>query len=284
MYIMKIIFSKKCLEYGEPGHPESPQRVELTHKHLKECGYESLQPNPAKDEDILSVHTEGLLRTVKSGQIFDIDTPSLPHIFDYAKLSVGSAIDAAELALKGENAFSLMRPPGHHATKNSVGGFCYFNNIAIAVQKTLGSIDRVAIIDIDCHHGNGTEHIFLGNQKVLYLSLHQSPLYPGTGLRSEKNCLNFPLLPGSDEKEYLEKLNQGLENVAEFDPVLIGISAGFDTYKGDPITNLNLEVGSYRKIAKLINEIKKPLFIVLEGGYSKEMPECVYQFLLGISK
>lgn len=281
---MKIIFSKKCLEYGEPGHPESPQRVELTHKHLKECGYESLQPNPAKDEDILSVHTEGLLRTVKSGQIFDIDTPSLPHIFDYAKLSVGSAIDAAELALKGENAFSLMRPPGHHATKNSVGGFCYFNNIAIAVQKTLGSIDRVAIIDIDCHHGNGTEHIFLGNQKVLYLSLHQSPLYPGTGLRSEKNCLNFPLLPGSDEKEYLEKLNQGLENVAEFDPVLIGISAGFDTYKGDPITNLNLEVGSYRKIAKLINEIKKPLFIVLEGGYSKEMPECVYQFLLGISK
>lgn len=281
---MKIIFSKKCLEYGEPGHPESPQRVELTHKHLKECGYESLQPNPAKDEDILSVHTEGLLRTVKSGQIFDIDTPSLPHIFDYAKLSVGSAIDAAELALKGENAFSLMRPPGHHATKNSVGGFCYFNNIAIAVQKTLGSIDRVAIIDIDCHHGNGTEHIFLGNQKVLYLSLHQSPLYPGTGLRSEKNCLNFPLLPGTDEKEYLEKLNQGLENVAEFDPVLIGISAGFDTYKGDPITNLNLEVGSYRKIAKLINEIKKPLFIVLEGGYSKEMPECVYQFLLGISK
>lgn len=281
---MKIIFSKKCLEYGEPGHPESPQRVELTHKHLKECGYESLQPNLAKDEDILSVHTEGLLRTVKSGQIFDIDTPSLPHIFDYAKLSVGSAIDAAELALKGENAFSLMRPPGHHATKNSVGGFCYFNNIAIAVQKTLGSIDRVAIIDIDCHHGNGTEHIFLGNQKVLYLSLHQSPLYPGTGLRSEKNCLNFPLLPGTDEKEYLEKLNQGLENVAEFDPVLIGISAGFDTYKGDPITNLNLEVGSYRKIAKLINEIKKPLFIVLEGGYSKEMPECVYQFLLGISK
>lgn len=281
---MKIIFSKKCLEYGEPGHPESPQRVELTHKHLKECGYESLQPNLAKDEDILSVHTEGLLRTVKSGQIFDIDTPSLPHIFDYAKLSVGSAIDAAESALKGENAFSLMRPPGHHATKNSVGGFCYFNNIAIAVQKTLGSIDRVAIIDIDCHHGNGTEHIFLGNQKVLYLSLHQSPLYPGTGLRSEKNCLNFPLLPGTDEKEYLEKLNQGLENVAEFDPVLIGISAGFDTYKGDPITNLNLEVGSYRKIAKLINEIKKPLFIVLEGGYSKEMPECVYQFLLGISK
>jgi len=281
---MKIIFSKKCLEYGEPGHPESPQRVELTHKHLKECGYESLQPNLAKDEDILSVHTKGLLRTVKSGQIFDIDTPSLPHIFDYAKLSVGSAIDAAELALKGENAFSLMRPPGHHATKNSVGGFCYFNNIAIAVQKTLGSIDRVAIIDIDCHHGNGTEHIFLGNQKVLYLSLHQTPLYPGTGLHSEKNCLNFPLLPGTDEKEYLEKLNQGLENVAEFDPVLIGISAGFDTYKGDPITNLNLEVGSYRKIAKLINEIKKPLFIVLEGGYSKEMPECVYQFLLGISK
>jgi len=281
---MKIIFSKKCLEYGEPGHPESPQRVELTHKHLKECGYESLQPNLAKDEDILSVHTKGLLRTVKSGQIFDIDTPSLPHIFDYAKLSVGSAIDAAELALKGENAFSLMRPPGHHATKNSVGGFCYFNNIAIAVQKTLGSIDRVAIIDIDCHHGNGTEHIFLGNQKVLYLSLHQTPLYPGTGLHSEKNCLNFPLLPGTDEKEYLEKLNQGLENVAEFDPVLIGISAGFDTYKGDPITNLNLEVGSYRKIAKLINEIKKPLFIVLEGGYSKEMPECAYQFLLGISK
>jgi acetoin utilization deacetylase AcuC-like enzyme len=103
-------------------------------------------------------------------------------------LAAGAALGAQEIALSGENVFSLMRPPGHHAGRDSLGGFCYFNNIAIAIAKALIKIKKAVILDLDCHHGNGTQDIFLGDNRVLYISLHQSPLYPGTGLKSAKNC------------------------------------------------------------------------------------------------
>ncbi|MFN3966935.1 MAG: histone deacetylase, partial [Endomicrobiia bacterium] len=170
-----------------------------------------------------------------------------------------------------------------HATKNQLGGFCYFNNIAIAVKYLLAnsSVDSVAILDIDCHHGNGTQDIFLGEDKILFVSLHQVPLYPGTGLTSEKNCLNFPLPPGTEEKIYLNTLEKALKEIENFKPNLIAVSAGFDTYKKDPITNMNLEKISYKKIAELISGLKIPRFAVLEGGYSSDLPECIYNFILG---
>lgn len=281
---MNILFSRKCLEFWQPGHPESPDRVRMVYEFLNtHKNFNFIEPEPCTEKDILLAHSRNLLNQVKSGGFFDSDTPRLPGIFDYAKLSAGSAIQAAKLALEGKESFSLMRPPGHHAGRDSLGGFCYFNNIAIAAAGILKKAKRVAILDIDCHHGNGTQDIFMGNPKVLYVSLHQSPLYPGTGLKSEKNCLNFPLPPGTGDKEYLETLKEAMVSIREFDPGLIGVSAGFDTYAGDPITNLDLRVKTYRKIGSMISKLGNA-FAVLEGGYHSDMPRCVHEFLLGLSK
>ena len=279
---MKIIFSKRCIEYEFPGHPESPGRLSSTYNLLKERKFEFKEPQPAKKEDILRVHTSNLVEQVKNGEFLDPDTPNSKKMFEYALLSAGAAIQAQELALNKEFAFSLMRPPGHHATRNSAGGFCYFNNIAIAVSKALDTTETVAIIDIDCHHGNGTQDIFLGDKRVLYVSLHQSPLYPGTGLKSEENCLNLPLSPGTGKVEYLTVFKKAIAEVKKFSPRLIAVSAGFDTYKDDPLTNLNLEKETYAKISGLISTLKKPAFSVLEGGYNVlKLPECIEQYLMG---
>ncbi|MBI4654521.1 MAG: histone deacetylase [Nitrospirae bacterium] len=279
---MKILFSKKCLEYSQPGHPESPQRVSFTYEYLKDKGFEFIEPTPCSEEDILLAHTSDLLQEVKNGIFFDSDTPAYQNIFEHAMLSAGSAINAAMFALKGERSFSLMRPPGHHATRNNLGGFCYFNNIAIASLKAKEQVERIAIVDFDCHHGNGTEDILLNKKNFLYLSLHQSPLYPGTGLTSRGNCVNYPLPPGTTPSEYLSTFEEGLSKVKEFNPDLLAISAGFDTYKLDPITNILLEKETYREIGKMLSSLGKPAFAILEGGYSKDMPECVYEFLIGL--
>ncbi len=280
---MKIVFSEKCLEYREGNHPESPERVKSVYEHIKN-DYDFLEPEPCSEEDILLVHTQSLLNSVKKERFFDYDTPTLPGIYKYARLSAGGAVLAAETCLKGEPSFSLMRPPGHHAGRNFLGGFCYFNNIAIAVAKLLKRVRRIAIVDFDAHHGNGTQDIFLGNKNVLYVSLHQIPLFPGTGLSSEKNCLNYPLKPGTDESEYLEIFAEALKNVEKFNPDIIAVSAGFDTYRKDPLTSINLDVSSYERIGSMIANLGKPRFAVLEGGYSREMPQCAKAFLNSMNK
>jgi acetoin utilization deacetylase AcuC-like enzyme len=277
---VKIIFSEKCLEYDFPGHPESPRRVQSAYNLLKKKNFKFIEPKPAQEKDLLRAHTKSMIEKVKAGGFLDADTPSSKKMFEYALLSCGAAILAQEIALNNEPAFSLMRPPGHHATKDSSGGFCYFNNIAVAVHKALESIKRAAIIDIDCHHGNGTQDIFLGDKRVLYISLHQSPFYPGTGLTSENNCLNFPLAAGSGGEEYLNVLKKAVSEAEKFNPQLIAVSAGFDTYKDDPLTNLNLEKTTYAEISKLILSLNKPVFSVLEGGYSAELARCIEQYLL----
>ena len=293
---MKIFFSKKCIGYSQPGHPESPKRASSAYQYLKQKSFEFIEPTPCKDEDILLAHSLKLLEEVKKGNFFDADTPSLPGIFEHAKLSAGSAINAAELCLKGEKTFSLMRPPGHHATRNNLGGFCYFNNVAIAALKIKEQVaaasrgenppmaENIAIIDFDCHHGNGTEDIFLGKKDFLYLSLHQSPLYPGTGLKSRKNCINYPLSANTTPQKYLSVLEEGLKQVKQFNPDLLAISAGFDTYKLDPITSFSLEKETYKEIGRMLTGLDKPLFAVLEGGYSDNLPECIYQFLIGLEE
>ncbi len=280
---MKILFSPKCLEYSQPGHPESPNRVSASYNYLKDKeGFEFIEPAPCEEKDILLAHTQSLLSEVKSGRFFDYDTPSFPNIFEIASLSAGAAIEAMKLALSGENAFSLMRPPGHHATRNSLGGFCYFNNIAIASLTALEQVKTVAIVDFDCHHGNGTEDIVLGRKDILYLSLHQSPLYPGTGLHSRENCINYPLPADTTPDEYLSAFEKGLKEIKSFNPDLLAVSAGFDTYKHDPITGILLEKETYREIGKMLSALEKPVFAILEGGYSRDLPECIYQFLIGL--
>ncbi|MCM8801259.1 MAG: histone deacetylase [Candidatus Omnitrophica bacterium] len=279
---MKIIFSQRCLEYEVLGHPESPQRIRLAYNFLKEKGFEFIEPRPCSEEDIILAHSRSLLEKVKNNQIFDPDTPNILDIFKYACLSVGSAILAQEICLtENSKVLSLMRPPGHHAGYEQLGGFCYFNNIAIAIKKALQKVNKAVILDLDCHHGNGTQEIFLGNKNILYVSLHQVPLYPGTGLRSEKNCLNYPLPPGTQEEEYLKTLRQALERIKEFKPEIIGISLGLDTYEKDPLANLKLKFSSYHKIGFLINRLEIPSFAVLEGGYSADLGRCIYEFILG---
>ena len=280
---MKIFFSKECLEYSQPGHPESPLRVSTCYEYLKKEGFEFREPSLCTEKDILLVHSGRLLLKLKNEDFFDADTPALANIFHYAGLSAGSAIDAALFSLKGENSFSLMRPPGHHATRDNLGGFCYFNNIAIATMKAKETVDKVAIVDLDCHHGNGTQDIFLGRKDIIYVSLHQSPLYPGTGLKSQENCFNYPLAADTSPTSYLNTLNEALDNVIKFNPDLIAVSMGFDTYKLDSLTSLSLEKETYFKIGRVLSGLKKPLFSVLEGGYNtQEMPECLGIFLDGI--
>jgi len=263
---MKIIFSKKCLEYSN-WHIESPERVRKAYEILKSKGYEFTEPQPASEEDILKVHSKEHVERIKNGDFYDPDTPAYENIYEYARLAAGGAIKAAE-----EKGFSLMRPPGHHAGKNGVAlgastlGFCYFNNIAIAVKH----LDLpTLIIDIDGHHGNGTQEIFFKNPKVAYISLHRDFIYPGTGRFSEANCFNFPLPPYTGDEKYLKTLSKALSQVNIDDYELIGISAGFDCHKGD-LASLDLTSNCFKEIGKMIKALGKPVFGVLEGGYIGE--------------
>jgi acetoin utilization deacetylase AcuC-like enzyme len=295
---VKIITAKSCLAYEADGHPESPLRVSRTQDLLQHLGHRFVEAHSCTEHDILRVHSHRHLETVRAGKFHDADTPNLPGMFDHAKRAAGAAIQAAEFALHGESAFSLMRPPGHHATRNHVMGFCYFNNIAIAVASVLEAgtkpkshdydhglaPKRVAIVDFDCHHGNGTEEIFHGHPNVLFVSLHQHPCYPGTGTDSSGNIVNVPVPARTGEAEYLVAFETALQRVATFKPDLLGVSAGFDAFKEDPITQMGLEVGTFERIGRLIHHLNLPTFSVLEGGYSGKLPDCIAAYLKGLGE
>jgi acetoin utilization deacetylase AcuC-like enzyme len=278
---MKVIFSPQCLNFNSPGHPESPDRVKRAHHLLTQEGFEFTEPQPCEEEDLLLVHAPPLIENVKTNNFFDWDTPNHPHIYDYAALAVGGALLAMNLSLSDGRSFSLMRPPGHHATRTNLGGFCYFNNIAVSVARALQEVDRVAILDFDCHHGNGTQDIFLKDERVLYVSWHQTHIFPGTGYQHQLNCLNYPVTPEDDHESFMELFFKGLENVKKFDPQLIAVSAGFDSYIGDPLSMLRLEKKTYEEIGKDIKAFNLPSFAVLEGGYGPEFSQCVLRFLQG---
>ncbi|MEM2105670.1 MAG: histone deacetylase [Candidatus Bathyarchaeia archaeon] len=276
----KIIFSEKCLGYGS-WHIENPERVRKAYEILKAKGYTFLEPEPAPEEDILKVHDDEYVWNLKKGFIEDVDTPAYENIYEYARLAAGGAVLAAKV-----NGFSLMRPPGHHAGKSGralgayTRGFCYLNNIAIAVKH----LDKPALIlDIDGHHGNGTQEIFQGDKNVTYISLHRYPHYPGTGSFSEDNCLNFPLQADCGEKVYLETLARAVRKVDASKFEVVAVSAGFDTYAGD-LASLGLTERAYREIGKIIKGLMKPTFFVLEGGYNGEViGKAVHELLTGLS-
>jgi acetoin utilization deacetylase AcuC-like enzyme len=262
----KIVFSEKCLNYGD-WHIEGPQRVKMAHELLKEKKYGFIEPTPAAEEDVLRVHDADYIWKLKKGLVEDPDTPAYENIYEYARLSAGGALLAAKI-----NGFSLMRPPGHHAGRSgaalgvSTRGFCYVNNVAVAV-RALGKAGL--ILDIDGHHGNGTQEIFLGDERVVYVSLHRFPHYPGTGGFSEGNCLNFPLPADCGEQRYLEALDEalGMVDVGRFE--VVAVSVGFDTHAGD-LASLGLTENSYGEVGRRIGLLKKPTFFVLEGGYMGE--------------
>jgi acetoin utilization deacetylase AcuC-like enzyme len=290
---MLIVHSPQCLAYNAPGHPERPDRVASTVASLRRNpAHTWLEAVPCADDDLLRVHDQAHLDAVRTGDYVDADTPRHDNIDAIARLAAGSAIQAAQHAVRGQRAFSVMRPPGHHAGRNAVMGFCYYNNIAVAVAHMLHHdrhLHRVAILDFDCHHGNGTEDIFFGDDRVLFCSLHQSPCYPGTGQATRKNCVNYPLPPGTGPSEFLQTLDVAMDRIAGFGPDLLAISAGFDSYKRDPITDMNLEIGTFCNIGKRVARLTGwghttgalPSFAVLEGGYADDLAACVSAFVQG---
>jgi acetoin utilization deacetylase AcuC-like enzyme len=280
---MLIVYSPRCLDYAAAGHPETPQRVRAAAALLQRSNYVWLQPQPCSEQDILRVHSPAMMEAVQTGRVDDADTPVFPNIYELARLSAGGAILAGQKAVAGQPALSLMRPPGHHAGRDRVMGFCYFNNIAIAVARLLEEhrLERVAILDFDCHHGNGTEEIFAGEQRVLFVSIHQSPCYPGTGLAHNDNCLNYPLPPATGPAGFLGALDDALARIGAFAPDVLAVSAGFDAFKDDPITQMALEVETFHEIGRRIAARRLRTFAVLEGGYSAELAHCVEAFVTG---
>jgi acetoin utilization deacetylase AcuC-like enzyme len=283
---MEIYYSESCLSCFQPGHPESPERVASVADRLRTEGYAFTKPVPCSEEDLLRVHSKKHVDSVRDGTFEDPDTPVLPGRFESALLSAGSAVCALRSALDGRRSFSLMRPPGHHATQTRPMGFCCFNNIAAAAAAFLGENPgrRVAILDIDVHHGNGTEDILFGREGALFFSIHQSPLYPGTGLASRGNCLNAPLPPFTEEAAYLPVLRAALGEISRFEPDVIGVSAGFDTHRNDPLACMRLDVSSYLKIGREIAGLDRPVFSVFEGGYGPDLPACVLEYIRGLSQ
>ncbi|MBA4147449.1 MAG: histone deacetylase [Verrucomicrobia bacterium] len=285
---MKIITDSRCTEYHKPGHPERPQRVQRSVEKLKaqtDLQIDWLEPLIPTDKQILRAHSRQHLESLNGDVDFDADTPAYPEIIAHARRSVGAALHALKLCRAGEIAFSLMRPPGHHATKNQPMGFCFLNNIAIAVLEAQASgSKRVAVFDFDVHHGNGTEDILLNRPDCAFFSVHQSPAYPGTGLAHRgDNCFNHTVEPDMPAAAYRDACSRALAKLKEFKPDLIAVSAGFDSYKGDMLCNQNMDLEDFNWIGKQINALKTPTFSLLEGGYSKALPELILAYLKGLN-
>ena len=281
---MIIISSEKCLGYFEYGQPESPSRISRTIPILKTAGYIFQEPTVKVSEtELAEAHSPTYVESIKNATFpYDPECPKYPNLFFCASLAVEAALTTLEKTLQGENSFSLMRPPGHHAGKRPMG-FCYFNNAAIVTLGALKHLERAAVLDIDYHHGNGTQEILFAKENVLHADIHCKRSWPGTGKRSERNCLNFLVENFCSEEEYLDKLEHALVEIKKFNPKILIVSAGFDTFKNDPVGGLGLEIRTYKKIGERINGSAKELGIktcsLLEGGYSKELPECILEYL-----
>ena len=276
---MTIFYDPSCLEYSSPGHPERPERIARTAPLLKErhANWKWRQPAIATDAQLLRAHSREHVEAVSNALgHFDLDTPFYPNIEVQARRSAGAAIDAMRSALRGEPAFSLMRPPGHHATRDRAMGFCYFSNVAVAALDALeNNAARIAIWDFDGHHGNGTEAIVANNERIRFASIHQFPAYPGTGAKSFANINNYPISPYTPREAILGIARRSLDKLIAFEPNLLLVSAGFDAYACDPLLQLTLEREDFATFGEWLNKIGIPVSVVLEGGYSNDLPELI---------
>lgn len=241
-----------------------------------------MPPDDVADDVLLLAHSPAHLERLSKAHDFDPDTPYFEGIGSHARRSVAAALAAARHALGDRRPiFSLMRPPGHHATGGEAMGFCYLNQIAVAAlaaRRDLGA-RRVAVWDFDVHHGNGTEAILHGREGLLFCSVHQSPCYPGTGLRDAANCRNWPVRPGTSRKLHMDALRESFDAVLGFRPDLVLVSAGFDAYARDPLAEMSLEMPDFAALGGWLRECGLPAAAVLEGGYSDDLPELVGAFL-----
>ena len=263
-------------------HPEQQERLRILQER-----FEFREAGPASDEDILRCHAPGLVEAVRSIDrpvAIGYDTIATETTYEAAMLAAGSAIEAAR-----SGAFALLRPPGHHATPDAVMGFCFFNNVAIAAryaQTELG-VERVAILDWDVHHGNGTEDIFRGDPTVLFVSLHQWPFYPGTGGPDDQGetLVNIALPAGSTDADYLRAWDERVEPaIRSFAPELLLLSAGFDAHEEDPLAQMLVTQAGFRELGRRAATLAPQVGAVLEGGYNLEtLPDLVAAALEGLS-
>ncbi len=287
---MHVITDERCLAYSQPGHPERPQRVAGTLALLREQQEIKItweKPKPPKDDKVIGrAHDLAHIHIIENplGPL-DGDTPDYPDIDAHARRSIGGALRALELARAGKPNFSLMRPPGHHATRERAMGFCYFNNIAITtLAARAAGIKKVAVFDFDVHHGNGTEDILRKVDGTAFFSIHQHPAYPGTGIKSFDNCYNFTVAPESSNLIWRKAASAALAEMKKFDPDLICVSAGFDAYKRDPLCQQQLEIEDFTWIAQELRKLNKPQVNLLEGGYSNDLPKLIFAYLKGLLK
>jgi acetoin utilization deacetylase AcuC-like enzyme len=293
-------------------HPEHEGRLVAIIDHLQKTGLWSsllhITPTPADVKWVLKVHTAEHAKFVKEmcedGEtVLDQgDTHVCEVSYNVALLAVGGVLAGVDAVMSGQaqNAFCAVRPPGHHAESSRAMGFCLFNNVAVGARYTQlhYKLDRVAIVDWDVHHGNGTQEIFYDDPSVLYISTHQYPYYPGTGSAQEVGegkgkgtTLNVPLRAGTTAEKYLERFQRMvIPALEDFKPEMLFISAGFDAHRDDPLAGILLTEETYTEMTKMVREIadkhcRGKIVSVLEGGYDlNALPRCVEAHLRVLAK
>jgi acetoin utilization deacetylase AcuC-like enzyme len=276
-----------------PGHPERPERIQSVLEAIEKWDQlprlQRIAVSRASEEWIQAVHHESHFQRIRdtSGQFYqlDPDTYTSPESFEIALQAAGSLVSLTDLLLeeKIDSGFALVRPPGHHAESKRAMGFCLFNNVAVAAEWAIRSerVDRVAVVDFDVHHGNGTQEIFYSRPDVLYLSTHQYPFYPGTGHFRETGVhpgegftVNFPIQAGMGNYFYCALFSDfALPILRQFAPQLILVSAGYDAHREDPLAGMNLDARGFGQLVNLVNQVAQEtcegrILYVLEGGYN----------------
>ena len=279
---MNILFNSKFLPHNPGSFAEGPYRIES-------FLHQSEESDRNGEEFIRLVHSEDHLESVRKacfaeGMLAEVNLS--PLSYEAACSAVGLSVMAAE-----QGDFAVIRPPGHHAKTSRADGFCLFNNIAIASQKLVNEGKRVFILDIDGHHGDGTQQIFYRSDQVLFCSIHQQYAYPGTGFSNETGegpgkgyTMNFPLPPGSGDKELLKAVDLAIGRAIEFKPDVVGVSAGFDGYAEDRLLDLVYTLDGYYQCGKRLSHHFDHIFAVLEGGYHLDIKTCTEHFIRGVNK